>query len=467
MPVIIDTAEEKKEGRSNDPAVFNSDFFNALKSKLQDFLENYETNISFGGSTPLVDKFTCTMEPTRLISILPRLQSSLKAYWESRDTSFSALALGAIYKIKQDLIGDSQLFLCENGYYDFRFYGVLPFESSKRLKGKWKDFNKTHFFLPRFEFVQKGSVSFFSVYFLPGKIQELWKDFHELEESFQFSIETKRISPKASIKNRTPSRANWTKLVNTIKRYIQRGVIDKLVLGRLIEGSLNERVDIGCFAQELAKSLKENYIFLFQSGDSSFLSFSPEKLLEVKSDIIATEAIAGSEHEASSENSGIHSIMNPKNIREQKIVEEEILAYLKKISNGLYFGQGKQVLNLGYIKHIKSSFNAVMQKFYIFSDLLNLFHPTSAVCGIPKNPAKKLLSKLEKFQRGLYAAPCGFFSAMEAEFAVGIRSVLIKKKKIYFFSGAGIIGTSSAENEWQELNHKLKPFQSLFHFNDL
>ena len=468
--------KEKKTGQIHGSAVFEPICFNVLKSKLKAYLEdyekNYEANISFGASQPLVDKFTCAIEFTQLIALLPRLQSSPKVYWKSRDTSFSALALGAVYTIKQDLIEDAQTFLRYNGHYDFRFYGVLPFESPKRLKGKWKDFNKTHFFLPRFEFIQEGSVCSFSAYFLPKKIQALWKDFDELEQSFQFLIKTKTIFSKASIKRRTPNRLDWARSVNTIKRYIQRGVIDKLVLGRLIEGSLDECVDIGYFTQELAKNLQENYIFLFQSGDSSFLSFSPEKLLEVKSDIIITEAIAGSEHEGSfkneiPKNSKDHLIMNPKNIREQKIVEEEVIAHLKQISNGLYFSRRKQILNLGYIKHIKSSFNAVMRKFYIFSDLLNLFHPTSAVCGVPKMSAKKLLSKLEKFQRGLYAAPCGFFSAMEAEFAVGIRSVLIKKKKIYFFSGAGIIDASSAENEWQELNHKLKPFQHLFHFNDL
>ena len=162
-----------------------------------------------------------------------------------------------------------------------------------------------------------------------------------------------------------------------------------------------------------------------------------------------------------------HHVMSHKNIKEQEIVEKEILKRIQVLSNDIYSSQKKNILDLGYIRHIKSSFNAVMRKFYNLSELLKLFHPTSAVCGMPRDAAKQLISKLECFQRGLYAAPCGFFSAMEAEFSVGIRSMLIRGKKVYFFSGAGIVGESSPDKEWEELNYKLRPFQKIFNFDKL
>ena len=173
-----------------------------------------------------------------------------------------------------------------------------------------------------------------------------------------------------------------------------------------------------------------------------------------------TEAVAGS-------NENFHKTtsfakMTRKNIKEQKFVEDEIMGYVHDVGHKFSVKETKRILKLGYIQHIKSTFQAVMKKFYYSYELLDLFHPTSAVCGIPKRQAQKTLVKLEKFPRGFYAAPCGFFSALEAEFAVGIRSLLIQNQKIYLFSGAGIIEDSIAEQEWQELNQKLQPFKEFF-----
>ena len=455
--------------RVNKKIIFNSNFFKTLKIKLQTSLDNQKINFLENNKESFVDRFTTEIHIPKLISIVPYFKAPLKVYWKSRDESLSAFVLGSVYSIKQNLIEDTHAFLMYSGYYDFRFYGALPFEASRNLRGKWRGFKKVHFFLPRFEFLQKKSTCLLHIYFLPNKIHELWRDFDNFEKKFQFSTIKKKEALKVFIKKQTPNWSKWAKLVNLIKEKIQEGIIDKLVLARLVEGRLNQFIDISWFIQECAENLKENYIFFFQNGNDSFLSFSPEQLFQVKNDIITTEAVAGSDSGVvhQKKNRLDHHVMSHKNIKEQEIVEKEILKRIQVLSNDIYSSQKKNILDLGYIRHIKSSFNAVMRKFYNLSELLKLFHPTSAVCGMPRDAAKQLISKLECFQRGLYAAPCGFFSAMEAEFSVGIRSMLIRGKKVYFFSGAGIVGESSPDKEWEELNYKLRPFQKIFNFDKL
>ena len=45
-----------------------------------------------------------------------------------------------------------------------------------------------------------------------------------------------------------------------------------------------------------------------------------------------------------------------------------------------------------------------------------------------------------------------------AEFAVGIRSGFVEGKIISLFAGAGIVGASKAEMEWEETENKLRQF---------
>jgi menaquinone-specific isochorismate synthase len=48
------------------------------------------------------------------------------------------------------------------------------------------------------------------------------------------------------------------------------------------------------------------------------------------------------------------------------------------------------------------------------------------------------------------------------EFAVAIRSALVRENIINLYAGAGIVEGSVAENEWQELENKICGYINLF-----
>ena len=52
-------------------------------------------------------------------------------------------------------------------------------------------------------------------------------------------------------------------------------------------------------------------------------------------------------------------------------------------------------------------------------------HPTPAVCGRPRESARKVVAEAEPFDRGFYAGPFGWVSGVACEFAVAIRSALV------------------------------------------
>ena len=57
------------------------------------------------------------------------------------------------------------------------------------------------------------------------------------------------------------------------------------------------------------------------------------------------------------------------------------------------------------------------------------------------------------------------YGADAAEFAVGIRSGLVRGNRLALFSGAGIVEGSVPEAEWAEIEQKISDFTGMFGFD--
>jgi menaquinone-specific isochorismate synthase len=71
------------------------------------------------------------------------------------------------------------------------------------------------------------------------------------------------------------------------------------------------------------------------------------------------------------------------------------------------------------------------------------------------------IRRMEPFDRGWYAGPIGWIGAEGAEFAVGIRSGMVRGKKLSLYSGAGIVAGSTPEGEWAEIEQKISDFAAV------
>ena len=65
--------------------------------------------------------------------------------------------------------------------------------------------------------------------------------------------------------------------------------------------------------------------------------------------------------------------------------------------------------------------------------------------------------ELETEKRGVYAGAIGYLSATgDMDFAIAIRTMILKNKIAYVQAGAGIVYDSIAQNEYQETINKAK-----------
>ena len=68
------------------------------------------------------------------------------------------------------------------------------------------------------------------------------------------------------------------------------------------------------------------------------------------------------------------------------------------------------------------------------------------------------LESHETFDRGWYAGPVGWMDAAgDGEFAVGLRSALVRGQRAWLFAGAGIMGDSVPASELAEIEMKFTP----------
>ncbi|MFQ6810223.1 MAG: chorismate-binding protein [Streptococcus sp.] len=71
--------------------------------------------------------------------------------------------------------------------------------------------------------------------------------------------------------------------------------------------------------------------------------------------------------------------------------------------------------------------------------------------------AMRRIYELEQEKRGVYAGAIGYLSATgDMDFAIAIRTMILKNQKAYVQAGAGIVYDSVPENEFYETINKAK-----------
>jgi menaquinone-specific isochorismate synthase len=113
-------------------------------------------------------------------------------------------------------------------------------------------------------------------------------------------------------------------------------------------------------------------------------------------------------------------------------------------------------------RHLRSRVSGTLREGVTDAALLDALHPTPAVGGHPRAKALGEIWALERFDRGLYAGPIGWIGADASEFAVGIRSGLVRGRTLALFSGAGIVASSVPDEEWAEIEQKIGDFTRMF-----
>jgi len=255
-------------------------------------------------------------------------------------------------------------------------------------------------------------------------------------------------------------RDHYTTLVQKGIQEIERGVFEKVVLSHTRLVQLPDSFDCTQAFQNLCSAYPNALVSLVSSPDAgTWLGASPEVLvcIEDKS-IFRTVALAGTQPYRDGMN--LKSVAwTQKEIEEQALVERYIISCFKKIRLREYDEHGPKTVVAGNVMHLKSDFTVDMRATnfpQLGTTMLQLLHPTSAVCGMPLETAMDFLKKNEGYDRQFYA---GFLGPVNMDsninIFVNLRCMQVTEAHAVLYAGAGVTIDSVPEHEWQETEIKL------------
>lgn len=388
-------------------------------------------------------------------------------YWNKPEEDFMFLAVvenSKILKFDAQLLGNRMFSNYKNDKNIIPlFVGGKKFANYKN-SSEWEDYKSEEWLLPKF-IILKTKKDFLLVINFKKYVLEL-NIVDDIITLLSGKTAVKKIiKPKIGVLEKL-NQDSWSKSVNRIIEQINSKKIFKTVMAVNICTALKSKVDENYLIKMLFRNNKAGCLFLFKKNNSLFFGASPEKLFSLKNNLLQTEALAGTTKRGNNKEEDkkleIELLKSKKNLEEHKSVIKYLKIELAKISNEIKISSSPKIKKLKYVQHLQTQVSAKIKKGENVFDIINILHPTPAVCGYPKKSAMKLINKLEKFDRGLYSGAVGWANKNEAEFAVAIRSALINKNKLYAYAGSGIVKDSIPIDELNEINFKLKTVLSLF-----
>jgi isochorismate synthase len=234
---------------------------------------------------------------------------------------------------------------------------------------------------------------------------------------------------------------------------IEKGTFEKIVPSRTQQIDLGPAFDL-CSNHPNAL---DSFVSTPESG--GWIGATPELLVNVENrSIFRTIALAGTQEYHEGVN--LKSVAwTQKDIEEQALVERYIISCFKKIRLREFEEHGPKTVVAGNLLHLKSEFKVDMNATnfpQLGSVMLQLLHPTSAVCGMPLDTALEFLNLNEKYDRQFYAGylgPVNFNN--DTNIFVNLRCAQLLEDKAILYSGAGVTIDSTPEQEWAETEMKM------------
>ncbi|SDM53647.1 chorismate-binding protein [Siphonobacter aquaeclarae] len=251
---------------------------------------------------------------------------------------------------------------------------------------------------------------------------------------------------------------------------MKMGAFQKVVLSRRKWVELPKRFDHVAAFNRLCDAYPHAFVSLVSLPESGsvWLGATPELL--VSQDLqgtFRTMSLAATQSATGTDGHAIpleEARWSHKEIEEQALVSRYVIECFKKIRLREYLESGPRTVRAGNLLHLRTDFKVDTQAVgfpQLATVMLDLLHPTSAVCGTPKSSALRFLEHYEAYDRSYYSGYLGPVNInQETHLFVNLRTMQIEDDEATLFAGAGITEDSVAENEWMETEMKCQTLLS-------
>ncbi len=397
-----------------------------------------------------------------------------KTYWSGRGEQTGVAAVGTADLWEADVshgaggLPEPLATLPDSGGSGARYYGGARFDVLHEPDEEWAAFGASRFVLPRFELhADDAETTLVCNLVLPRDTHSASEILQEIEELSLPEGVTDASLPVPISRKDSPGVWGWTRNIEQALSAFSEGRLGKVVLARRAEICFDADLDPTLVLEGLKAATPGCFHFYAEPEDGvAFLGASPERLFRRDGRRVASEAVAGTRPRgvSSADDEGLREdlLHSVKDRSEHSYVRTGIGEALAPLCEELEVEEGVSEMKLARGRHLKSKVSGVLKEGVTDAALIGALHPTPAVCGYPRDEALQEIGALEPFDRGWYAGPVGWIGAEASEFAVGLRSGLVRGRTLALFSGAGIVAGSVPAEEWAEIEQKVGDFTGMF-----
>jgi anthranilate synthase component 1 len=270
----------------------------------------------------------------------------------------------------------------------------------------------------------------------------------------------KHSGPATSAQFTSPvSQDAFERSVNLVKVHIVAGDIFQAVLSRRIECRIAD--DPFAVYAALREINPSPYMYYLDFGDEKVIGASPEMLVRVEKRRVTTVPIAGTRPRgktpAEDEQFALDLLNDVKERAEHTMLVDLARNDLGRVCRfgSVEVSEFMTIEKFSHVQHIVSTVNGILKDNLDCYDAFRSCFPAGTVSGAPKIRAMQIIDEQESLPRGLYAGAVGYIGFdRNLDFAIAIRTVIVRDGTAYVQIGAGIVADSVPANEWTETENK-------------
>ncbi len=287
--------------------------------------------------------------------------------------------------------------------------------------------------------------------FITGKQPVIWFSEHKAEKIEAYFEDDLILigSQKEGTKSLDSKKAHLT-IIDKALGALEDGELQKVVLSR-IEEILIKQTDPLLYFQRMYSRYPNTFCYCWYHPQiGMWLGATPETLIKLEQASFETMALAGTQPYTNT----VNVEWGNKEKEEQQYVVDSILEELKTITTNISVGQ-TQTQKAGSLLHLRTDIRGILESANALQSLINVLHPTPAVCGLPKLKAQQFILDNEGYNRNYYTGYLGVVDPLgDTSLFVNLRCMEINNETLKIYVGGGITTQSNPEAEWEETVNK-------------
>jgi anthranilate synthase component 1 len=201
---------------------------------------------------------------------------------------------------------------------------------------------------------------------------------------------------------------------------------------------------------------------LLQHGGWAIASSSPERLVEVRGDLVQTRPIAGTRPRRTGDDDA--ALMRELAAHPKERAEHVMLIDLERNDLGRICVPGSvrvdeimAVESYAHVHHIVSNVSGRLREGTTPAQAIRAVFPGGTITGCPKVRCMQIIAALERSGRGAYTGSLGYLDRNgDLDLNILIRTLTLEGNAVHFRAGAGIVADSIAGRELDETRAKAR-----------